>query len=98
MRYRFDSEVRRWEARRDDWFFADVPPEASAEIHEWASGRPRAGFGAVKVRARIGATEWSTSIFPADPSHYSLALNARVRRVEGIEPGSTITVELEIVD
>lgn len=81
MRYRFVSELRRWEARvRDDWYFVELPSEASAEIREWADALPRAGFGAVKVAARLGGTGWSTSIFPSSSGLYSLVIGARVRR------------------
>ena len=98
MRYRFTCELRRWEARvRDDWYFVELPPEASAEIHEWADALPRAGFGAVKVVARVGGTSWSTSIFPSASGVYSLVIGARVRRAEGIEPGDVVEAEVELV-
>lgn len=98
MRFQFRSEVYRWEARRDDWYFVDVPAEVAGEVREWADARPRAGFGAVKVRARIGDTTWSTSIFPSAEGVYVLALNARVRRAEGIGYGDQIEIELEVID
>ena len=99
MRYRFESELRRWEARvRDEWYFVELPPEQSAEIHEWADALPRAGFGAVKVVARIGATSWSTSIFPsASSGTYSLVVGARIRRAEGVELGDVVIAEVELV-
>ncbi|MBN9142108.1 MAG: DUF1905 domain-containing protein [Micrococcales bacterium] len=98
MRYRFESELRRWEARvHDDWYFVELPPEASAEIHEWADALPRAGFGAVKVVARVGGTRWSTSIFPSGAGTYSLVVGARVRRAEGLEPGALVPAEIELV-
>ena len=98
MRYRFESQVRRWEAHvRDDWFLIELPLDVSAEIHEWADARPRSGFGAVKVRATLGDTSWSTSIFPGGDGAYSLVLNGRVRRAEGVEPGETVVAEVEIV-
>jgi len=98
MRYRFESEVRRWEARvRDDWYFVELPLVDSAEIHEWADALPRAGFGAVKVVARIGGTSWSTSIFPGSSGAYSLVVGRRIRLAEGIEPGETVVAEVEIV-
>ena len=59
----FDGEIFRWDAREDAaWFFTAVPPELSEEIREIP--RPYRGFGSVRVRARIGGSEWSTSIFP----------------------------------
>jgi hypothetical protein len=98
MRYRFESEVRRWEARvHDDWYFVELPLEASAEIREWADAMPRAGFGAVKVLARLGGTSWSTSIFPGSTGTYSLVVGRKVRLAEGVEPGETVVAEVEIV-
>lgn len=98
MRYRFESELRRWEARvRDDWYFVELPLDASAEIHEWADALPRSGFGAVKVAARVGGTSWSTSIFPGSSGSYSLVVGRKVRHAEGLEPGEVIVAEVEIV-
>jgi hypothetical protein len=98
MRYRFACELRRWEARvHDDWYFVEVPADASAEIREWADAFPRAGFGAVKVSARVGGTSWSTSIFPSATGIYSLVIGARVRRAEGLEPGDVVEAEIELV-
>lgn len=98
MRYRFEAELRRWEARvRDDWYFVELPLDASAEIHEWADALPRSGFGAVKVAACVGGTRWSTSIFPSASGAYSLVIGARVRRAEGVEPGDRIVAEVELV-
>lgn len=98
MRYSFESEIRRWEARvRDDWYFVELPLEASAEIHEWADALPRAGFGAVKVIARIGETSWTTSIFPSSSGTYSLVVGRRIRQAEGVEPGETVVAAVEIV-
>ena len=51
----FDGDVFRWDARDDaSWFFTAVPPELSDDIREIP--RPYRGFGAVRVRARIGGT------------------------------------------
>jgi hypothetical protein len=98
MRYRFASELRRWQARvHDEWYFVELPDDASAEIREWADALPRAGFGAVKVAARVGGTTWSTSIFPGVSGRYSLVIGARVRRAEGVEPGDVVEAEVELV-
>lgn len=98
MRYRFASELRRWEARvRDDWYLVELPDDVSAEIHERADALPRSGFGAVKVAAQVGDTGWSTSIFPSASGRYSLVIGARIRRAEGIEPGDVVEAEVELV-
>jgi hypothetical protein len=51
----------------------------------------------VPVRARIGATEWSTALTPRD-GRYLLPLKAAVRRAEGLEDGDTVAVELSVDD
>ena len=94
----FDGEVFRWDARDDaSWFFTAVPPELSADIREIP--RPSRGFGSVRVRARVGDTEWSTSIFPdSTRGSYVLPLKKAVRTAEGIGEGDDVDVRLEVVD
>src|SRR5262245_55690205 len=66
VNFEFDAELWLWEARRDDsWTFVRLPDDASEDIHEMTGGGPRRGFGAVRVRVRVGATTWRTSIFPS---------------------------------
>lgn len=94
----FDGEVFRWAARDDSaWFFTAVPAELSAEIREIP--RPYRGFGSVRVRARIGGTQWSTSIFPSsDSGSYVLPLKKSVRDAEDLADGGPVTVRLEVLD
>ncbi len=98
MRFAFDAEVWRWEARDDSaWFFVSVPEELSADIREVP--RPPKGFGSVKVTARIGESEWSTSIFPDKASGcYVLPLKKAVREAEGAELGAMVAVEIDTWD
>jgi hypothetical protein len=94
----FESEVFRWDARDDSsWFFTAVPPELSEDIHELP--RPPRGFGSVRVRARVGATEWTTSIFPDSKSgSYVLPLKKAVRDAENLVDGGPVTVRLDVLD
>lgn len=94
----FDSHVFRWDARDDSsWFFTAVPPELSEDIREIP--RPYRGFGSVRVRARIGGSEWATSIFPDSKSNsYVLPLKKAVRDAEGLSDGGTVVVRLEVLD
>ncbi|MGN8027078.1 DUF1905 domain-containing protein [Microbacterium sp. 22242] len=95
MRIEFDSEVWRWAARTDAWFFASVPEELSAEIHELPA--PPRGFASLRVQVRVGSTSWRTSIF-YNGSEYVLPLKRQVRDAEGFGEGDTILVDLEIID
>lgn len=59
-------------------------------------GRPVSyGWGMVPVEVEIGATRWTTSLWPKDGG-YLLPVKDAVRRREGIELGDTVTARLEI--
>jgi hypothetical protein len=101
VRYAFEAEVWRWEARVEEWGFVTVPEEASAEIREYIGDLAR-GFGSVRVECRIagprGETVWRTSIFPGGDGAYVLPLKKAVRRAHDLPIGASATLELEILD
>ena len=93
---RFTAELWRWEAR-DGWFFVTVPPQESAVIRE--RPRPPRGFGSVRVRATIGSTTWSTSVFPdSTRDAYVLPVKQAVRRAEDLQEGDDALVLLEVLE
>jgi hypothetical protein len=95
---KFDAELWIWDARRDDsWTFVSLPVDASEEIRDLAGG-VRRGFGSVRVRVRVGASSWTTSIFPDSTRGYVLPIKRAVRKAEAIEAGDTATVTVELLD
>ena len=94
----FVSDVFRWDARVEtSWYFTAVPQELSDDIRELP--RPPRGFGSVRVRARVGGSEWTTSIFPGSGgSSYVLPLKKAVRDAESLVDGGPVTVRLEVLD
>ena len=55
------------------------------------------GFGSVKVTVTIGATTWSTSLFPSkELGSYVLPVKRSVRRSKGLEIGEVATVSLAL--
>ena len=80
------------------WVFVTVPKELSEDIREVP--RPfRRGFGSIRVEVTIGATSWSTSIFPdADTGCYVLPVKKAVRDAEGVDLGDVVEVSLEVLD
>ena len=78
------------------WHFVTVPAEPSAELrlHAAAAGT-RAGFGSIRVEARIGETGWRTSVFPQKGGLYLLPVKAEVRRKTGIVAGGMIRVTID---
>lgn len=94
----FESTVYRWEARTDaSWFFVDLPEDASEAIRELQDPALRRGFGAVRVRATIGGSTWSTSMFPSNGTGpYVLPLKRAVRDAEGLGEGDAVTARIEV--
>lgn len=79
------------------WHFITLPPDISDEIE--ASTTQRRGFGSVRVRVTVGATTWSTSVFPdSKRGAYVLPVKAEVRRRESLSPGSVVAVGLDLLD
>ena len=79
------------------WFFVTLPPDAAEAVRE--RPRPPRGFGSVRVRAAIGATTWTTSVFPdSGSSSYVLPVKKGVRRAEGLEDGDEVQVELDLLE
>ena len=94
----FDGDVFQWDARTDAaWYFTALPVELAALIREIP--RPYRGFGSVRVRARVGGSEWTTSIFPdAHDGTYVLPLKKAVRTAESLVDGGPVSVRLEVLD
>ncbi len=76
------------------FFFVPVPNEQSHELKA-VSGFVTYGWGMIPVIARIGKTEWKTSLFPKD-GRYLVPLKDSVRRAESLAEGDTVTVQLEV--
>ena len=95
----FEAELWVWDARRTEtWTFVSVPVEVSEDISEITEGM-RGGFGSVRVQATVGGSSWRTSVFPdSKRGCYVLPIKRAVRKAEGLEPGATTTVTVELID
>jgi len=91
MDLQFSAEVFEWRGPAP-FYWLSLPEDGCAAVRaEQASY----GWGAVPVRARIGGTEWETSLLPKDGG-YVLPVKVVVRRAEGIDEGDTVTVGLSV--
>lgn len=94
--HRFTADLWRWEAQAG-WFFVTVDPQVSARIRE-VPRAPR-GFGSVRVRATVGGSTWTTSVFPdATRGAYVLPVKKSVRTAEGLGEGDPADVVLEVLE
>jgi hypothetical protein len=87
----FSGEIIEWRGPAP-FYFVTVPDEQSADIEAVASTITY-GWGAIPVRARIGTTDFTTSLFPKD-ERYLVPVKDAVRRAEGVGLGDTVTVHL----
>jgi hypothetical protein len=95
MRYEFEAEV--WlHTGEAAWHFLSLPTDVTDEIDDLTAGRQK-GFGSVPVSVTIGATTWSTSVFPdTKRGAFVLPVKKPVRVAEGIEAGDTVHVALQV--
>ena len=94
--------LQRWQGEKAVYHLVTFSgPEAEAIaahalMHRLEFGRAR-GFGSVKVTARIGATEWKTSVFPQNSqSEWILLVGKKVMRAEDLAPDDPVSVTLAL--
>lgn len=93
---RFSAALWRWQAQ-SGWFFVTLSEDASALVGE--RPRPPRGFGSVRVRATVGETSWTTSVFPdSESGRYVLPVKKSVRSAEDVDEGDTVDVILEVLE
>ncbi len=74
--------------------FVQVPGDVSAEIKA-VSNLVTYGWGCIPVKARIGKTEYTTSLFPKDGA-YLVPVKVVVQKAEGAKVGDLLQVRLEL--
>ena len=91
----FEAELWIWDARRvDGWTFLSLPAEASEDIRDMTAGSRR-GFGSSRVRVTLGASTWTTSIFPDSVrGTYVLPIKRAIRNAEDLDVGDIATVRV----
>jgi len=89
----FTGDIWHWRGP-SPYYFVTVPGEESLHLRA-VSTAVTYGWGMIPVRARIGATEWTTSLFPKD-GRYVVPVKDAVRRAEGVDEGDTVTVRLTV--
>ena len=77
------------------WHFVTLPGHIADQIKFVRQKQP--GFGTVRVKARIGKTEWQTSLFPDKASNgFLLPIKAAVRRNENLAVGDSLSVSIVV--
>ena len=90
---RFIGRVVYWRGP-SPFHFVPLPAAEAAALREIAP-LVTYGWGVIPVRARIGRTDFRTSLFPKDGG-YLVPMRDAVRKAEGLAVGDAATVELTI--
>jgi hypothetical protein len=93
MNFEFSGKIFIWKGPAP-WFFVTVPDKESRDLKA-ISGIVTYGWGVIPVHARIGDTEWNTSLFPKD-GLYLVPVRASVRKAENLAEGDMVNVRLEV--
>jgi hypothetical protein len=94
-RFKFRAKLWRY-AGEAAWHFITVPKDISENMRAMSQGL-RNAFGSLRVIAKIGKTEWRTSVFAdTKAGAFLLPVKAEVRKKEKLAHGDEADVALEI--
>lgn len=93
MRLDFSGDVFHWRGP-SPYHYVRVSDEAADAIAEVAP-QVSYGWGCIPVAATLGATTWTTSLFPKDDG-YLVPVKDAIRRAEQVELGDVVELTLEI--
>lgn len=91
MNIEFTGKIWFWKGP-SPFYFVTVPEQESSDLKE-ISTFVTYGWGMIPVTARIGNTEWKTSLFPKD-GRYIVPLKDKVRKAESLNEGDDVTIQL----
>jgi hypothetical protein len=92
-RIAFAGEIVEWRGPAP-FLFVPVPDEHVGELR-YAARKASYGWGCVPVAARIGATDFTTSLFPRGDTYF-LPVKVAVQRAEGVTLGDRVAVTIAI--
>lgn len=93
MHIEFSGEIWYWRGPAPH-HFVTVPPDLCDDLRIIAS-QVTYGWGMIPVTARIGQTEWQTSLFPKDGG-YIVPIRASVQKAESLAVGDVATLQLAV--
>jgi hypothetical protein len=94
MEWSFAGEVIEWRGPAP-FLFVAMTPEDSDDLREAARGLIY--WGQVPVIVTIGATEFTTALFPKD-GRYLVPVKVAVQKAEAIGEGAPVQVRLRLND
>lgn len=93
MIFEFNGKIFHWRGPAP-FLFVAIPDKQSRDIKA-ISREVTYGWGVISVHARIGKTEFTTSLFPKD-GRYLVPIKVVVQKSEDIGEGDDVKIRLEI--
>lgn len=88
----FSGEIVEWRGPAP-YYFVPVPEAESDELRAAASAAGHTSWGMLPIRARLGSSEWKTSLWSKDGGYW-LPLKDAVRKPAGLGAGDVVEVRL----
>ena len=82
-----------WYWRGPSPFHFVTVPDAESDQLQAAAALVTYGWGMIPVTARVGTTDWTTSLFPKD-GRYLIPIKDLVRKAEGLTLSDHVKVDL----
>ena len=89
----FSGEIWYWRGPAP-FHFVTVPREGCTQLHA-ISKLVTYGWGVIPVTVRVGASEWTTSLFPKDGG-YLVPIKDTIRATEGLAAGDAVDIRLVV--
>ena len=92
--YEFSAKTYQYSSSEEmcGWTFVSLPKELSKEIRDNFKSLEE-GWGRMKVTAKLGSSEWKTSIwFDTKQEAYLLPLKAKIRKQENVVLGEEVKI------
>ncbi|NTV37933.1 MAG: DUF1905 domain-containing protein [Anaerolineales bacterium] len=89
----FEGEIIYWRGP-SPYLFVAIPEEPSRNL-KVISAVVSYGWGVIPVRARIGTTEWKTSLFPKG-GLYLVPIRVSVQKAENLKVGDRVGIRVEV--
>jgi hypothetical protein len=93
MHYEFEGEIIYWRGP-SPFLFVPMPADQSDDLKA-ISNEVTYGWGVIPVTARLGKTEWQTSLFPKD-GRYLVPIKVVVQRAEQVGEGDIVSLVLDV--
>ena len=88
-KYKIEGKVEIF-PQKGGWIYVRVPKSITIELSHLADR------GLIPITAQVGDSIWDTSLLPMGDGIHFVALNAKVRKAEGVEVGKIIRVSFQV--